>query len=503
MSTNWTDPTITSSTHVRAIHVNELRSVVNQNRNAAGLGTFAWTDNPASVNVHIRATHFTELRTAIQDLWNHQGLGSLPNWSSGSAPAGGSARHISARDTTDLRNWVQQYQNATGISYQPVDPIVGQLRGLHLRAGGDTSDMRSQDVTAAQQFNPGMVVVLSNSLLSSSTNLLNYLRSLSPNVEIFGRYAPTTYPPQGYTTFEGYNSWQTGYGLPGAPAQTAMTGSQVAQAIVSAYDQAKANGLTITRWYPGNEPELEWFANPVNSTWLPHTWDDIKYYYRDVYYQLQQIKGSRPIELYPPAFATFASVGIGNYNPDGSVNLYKLSAGGPVLVQQNYLWSPTNPPSYNWQPGDRGFDHVQSLLEYYTNGTPVGRVNWHNYFWPGRQGQQSAYNFLPSWLQAHIVNDRYPARITEYGWIPDCFPPGSCNANLDSTTSPCVPPTRSINSWGDYNDFVRNQAHAGGAAVWLLSSASTDFQHFGALAAVDSSGTIRPWFTNFINDLNP
>ena len=122
------------------------------------------------------------------------------------------------------------------------------------------------------------------------------------------------------------------------------------------------------------------------------------------------------------------------------------------------------------------------------------------YFWPGRQAQQTSYNFLPSWLQSHITNDKYPARITEYGWISNCFPPGSCNANLDSTTSPCAPPTRPINSWGDYNDFVRNQAHAGGAAAWLLSSADSNFASW---VAVTSGGTTRTWFNNFISAMNP
>ncbi|MGH2461754.1 MAG: glycoside hydrolase domain-containing protein [Chloroflexota bacterium] len=119
MSTNWTDPTITSSTHVRIPHINELRSVVDKNRLQAGLGSYSWTDSPVSRFTHIRAVHFNELRNAVQDLWNHLGMGTLPNWSYGSAPSGDSTRHISARDTTDLRNWVQQYQNQAGPSYDP------------------------------------------------------------------------------------------------------------------------------------------------------------------------------------------------------------------------------------------------------------------------------------------------------------------------------------------------------------------------------------------------
>ncbi len=120
MTINWTDPTVSSSVHIRAIHINELRSVVNQNRAAAGLAAYAWTDSPVSSAVHIRAVHFTELRSAIQDLWNHQGIGALPNWSYGSPPAPGGARPISARDTTDLRAWVQRYQVATGSTSDPL-----------------------------------------------------------------------------------------------------------------------------------------------------------------------------------------------------------------------------------------------------------------------------------------------------------------------------------------------------------------------------------------------
>lgn len=488
MPTNWTDPTITTSTYIRAIHVNELRSVVNQNRRAAGLGNYAWTDTPASNIIHVRAVHFTELRNAIQDLWTHQGMGTLPDWSYGSAPSGSGGRPISARDTTDLRNWTQQYQNATGISYQPVDPLTGPLRGLHLTTG---QDMRPQDVAAAQAFNPEMVVVLSGDVLRSQT--LAYLKSLSANVEIFCRYAPTTFPFLNYSTsVDHYSDWLRGPG--GAQVYVVGQAQQKnppdgATDFVNLYDSFRANGLTITRFYPGNEPELEWFnsqASLINQyDFFSHLWKDLNAYYRDVYYQLQKVKGSRSIELYPPPFSQFASVGVGVYGADGSVT-------------RSYI---------DGVQGQTGYDLVKAMIEYYTNGTNVGRVNWHNYFWPGRQAQHNVYTFFPSWLQSHIVNDRYPARITEYGWIPDCFSSTGCNANLDTTTSPCAPPLRSINSWGDYNDLLRNQLqnpqtgtmYAGGAALWLLSSADPAFAPF---VAVDSSGNRRSWFANFIDAIN-
>jgi len=59
------------------------------------------------------AVHFTEARSAIQDLWNHAGMGPLPSWGVGSAPS--TSRHVSARDITDLRTWVGQYDPASII----------------------------------------------------------------------------------------------------------------------------------------------------------------------------------------------------------------------------------------------------------------------------------------------------------------------------------------------------------------------------------------------------
>jgi|GEM_PF-1811561 len=493
MATTWTDPTVTSSTHIRATHLNELRSVVNQNRRTAGLGNYSWTDVPVSASVHIRPVHFIELRAAIQDLWNHQGLGGLPNWSYGSPPAAGETRPISARDTTDLRAWVQRYQDATGISYQPVDPLVGPLRGLHLTIG---MDMRPQDMSAAQAFNPGMVVVLNGDVLRATT--LSYLKSLPANVEVFCRYALTTFPFLTYTTFEGYSDWlrdSSGRQVYVAGQATQKNPADVANDIIGLYDSFLANGLRVTRFYPGNEPELEWFNGQPNLIFqygfFSHLWRDLNAYYRDVYYQLQQVKGARSIELYPPPFAQYASIGVGSYGADGSVN-------------RSYI---------DGVAGQTGLDIARPLIEYYTNGTAIGRILWHNYFWPGRQAQHNVYDFFPSWLQSHIINDHFPARITEYGWHPDCFTAGNCpgspnnTADLDLTTAPCTAPLRSINSWGDYNDFLRNQlqnpqtgqAYAGGAAAWLLSTADSRFAPF---AAVDSSGARRTWFTNFISALN-
>lgn len=151
MPTNWTDPIITSSTHIRTIHINELRSVVDKNRIVAGLGNYAWTDSPVSRFTHIRAVHFTEIRSAIQDLWNHQGMGGLPNWSVGSAPS--SSRQVSLRDTVDLRTWIQQYQDQFGPSYDPNYWGVDSADATNIMIGSQTLfDYITQQAGAAPAF---------------------------------------------------------------------------------------------------------------------------------------------------------------------------------------------------------------------------------------------------------------------------------------------------------------------------------------------------------------
>lgn len=64
----WTNDPATSSTHIRAVHINELRTAADQARAALGLGGYSWTDNPVGTSTHIRAVHFTELHDVIQDL---------------------------------------------------------------------------------------------------------------------------------------------------------------------------------------------------------------------------------------------------------------------------------------------------------------------------------------------------------------------------------------------------------------------------------------------------
>jgi len=127
--TNWTDNPATTSTHIRTIHINELRGAVNTDRAAVRLAAYPWTDDPVTTSTHIRAVHFLELRTAIQELWFIKRLGPLPNLSVGTPPM--SSRQVSARDINDLRGWLDTYDRSPapgdpqGIVSFAYDPTAG------------------------------------------------------------------------------------------------------------------------------------------------------------------------------------------------------------------------------------------------------------------------------------------------------------------------------------------------------------------------------------------
>jgi hypothetical protein len=103
--TVWTDHPVTTETPIKAVHVNELRRVVDARRRTVGLAPFAWTDDPVIAGYSvIRAVHFLELREAIQGVWTAACLGPLPEWTCGSPPS--PERVIYASDVNDLRAWM-------------------------------------------------------------------------------------------------------------------------------------------------------------------------------------------------------------------------------------------------------------------------------------------------------------------------------------------------------------------------------------------------------------
>ncbi|MGH2460141.1 MAG: hypothetical protein ACRDIY_14895 [Chloroflexota bacterium] len=149
--------------------------------------------------------------------------------------------------------------------------------------------------------------------------------------------------------------------------------------------------------------------------------------------------------------------------------------------------------------------YVQNLLDQYNNGTPVGRMAVHSYFWPGYQASQVIDRFLPGFI-VNRVNAGMPSRVTEFGWWPavieagDCPTPYCCPANLDTTTNSCDGVRTGINAAGDYNDYIKNQKKLGGYSFWLFADPTNSTP--GAVA-VSSGGTIRPWFNQLISNYNP
>ncbi|MCL5075736.1 MAG: hypothetical protein M1136_08865 [Chloroflexi bacterium] len=286
MATQWTDHPATSNTHIRAVHINELRSAVDCNRSAYGLPGYAWTDVPVSSSIPIRAIHFNEIRTAIQDLWNRKSMGTIPNWSVGSAPS--SSRPISARDINDLRGWLNQYENTGGLR--------GPKRGIHLRNNGD---LRTSELQALQMFTPGLAVVLSTDVLRPA--MLNYLKSIQNSAEIFIRHVPPNAPHWSYAPIHGsYSLYDPTYRYTyNYDKATQKSPGDVATEIITLANSLKANGLTSFRWVTGNEPEIEWAIDGSVSWWI-RFWTDVQHYYRDIYDQLEA--QGRPCEIYPPCF---------------------------------------------------------------------------------------------------------------------------------------------------------------------------------------------------------
>lgn len=484
MATNWTDPTLTTSSHIRATHINELRSVVSQNRKATGLQPYPWQDVPASTRVHIRAAHFTDLHDAIQELWNRETMGDLPNWSYGSAPSGTGGRPISLRDTTDLRTWVQAYQDKTGVSYQPIDPVIGPFRGVHLPHGGD---LRAIDQTALADFAPGAVVALLSDVYAytqnqaTNPNLFNWLVNNQTNMEIFLRYFPTPVVPLNTPTYQNYHNLLEG-------SAQYLSATDAAADLVKQVKAIQGAGLSGVKVIVGNEPEAEWDTSG-SAQWFTSFWQDVNKYYVAVYDAV--VASGVSLELYPPAFPQGAFVAIESIN----------SQNGLVVRRAQ---SPMGKITYTGAQTDFGAYYVQELIDHYNNGGSVGRLALHSYFWPGYVNQVID-RFLPDLINARIEEGLH-VRVTEFGWWPCAVAPAggcptpNCNpANLDTTTTSCDGQIAVISAATDYRSYLRTYAGLGGYSFWLLAD-PTNFTP-GAVA-VDSGGYIRTWFGELINAYN-
>ena len=126
---------------MRAMHVSTLRDYIDEDKAQvppAYRYTFSWSNIQAGDPV--LAKYFTEMRDAIQLLWNFKGRGSIPNWTSDTTPGGPSNNRaqtiIRASDVTDLRLWLDQYEDnharkQQGIDSKSYDPSYGTPSDPH------------------------------------------------------------------------------------------------------------------------------------------------------------------------------------------------------------------------------------------------------------------------------------------------------------------------------------------------------------------------------------
>jgi Beta-propeller repeat len=105
-SFSFTDPTLTSGTTlIRAVHVNELRSDVNQLRSDAGLAAYSFTDPTLTPGTTlIRAVHINDLRTALAAVYTACSS-TAPTYTDATLTPGSSL--IRAIDISQLRTNVQ------------------------------------------------------------------------------------------------------------------------------------------------------------------------------------------------------------------------------------------------------------------------------------------------------------------------------------------------------------------------------------------------------------
>jgi len=80
----WTDPAIVAGvTPIKKIHIDELRTQINNRRTNAGLGACTWTDSSVVQGVTpYKKAHFDEMRTCLNAVYTACGQ-AVPTWSDG------------------------------------------------------------------------------------------------------------------------------------------------------------------------------------------------------------------------------------------------------------------------------------------------------------------------------------------------------------------------------------------------------------------------------------
>jgi hypothetical protein len=110
---SFTDPNLTLSTNVKAVHFAELRTAVNAVRTLAGLGAATFTDPALASSIPVKRIHLVELRSGVDAA---RSLLSLPVFSYAD-PA------ITATTTMVRRQHVSDLRTAVGAYVAPPPPL--------------------------------------------------------------------------------------------------------------------------------------------------------------------------------------------------------------------------------------------------------------------------------------------------------------------------------------------------------------------------------------------
>lgn len=105
LTLNFTDdPVLAASTKVKEVHINELRTYINQLRVCVGLGNYSFTDTLQTGQTKVKAIHVQELRNALNDVYDRAGR-TRPNYTDSTLTAG--QTKVKAAHINELRDAVR------------------------------------------------------------------------------------------------------------------------------------------------------------------------------------------------------------------------------------------------------------------------------------------------------------------------------------------------------------------------------------------------------------
>jgi hypothetical protein len=205
---------------MRATHISSIRTYIEQDQALvppAYRYAFSWPN--VQTGDPVLAKYFTEMRQAVQLLWDFKGRPPLPNWTSGVTPGGPSNSRtptmIRATDVTDLRLWLNQYEDnhapkQQGIDSKSYDPNYNGPGGSHpvvldYDIGGDSTWNWVSDIAELTHdpiFGPVYVRTVISSPNGGASNPSNsdisgfnsaFSRYTNKNIKVYALLDPSFY----------------------------------------------------------------------------------------------------------------------------------------------------------------------------------------------------------------------------------------------------------------------------------------------------------------------